>query len=116
MPPTWVKDIPGIYEGVLGSYREVVIFSTNGDYQHEVFRGQEQVTKEFGKWAATPGMYEIFLTPKSDFTQYYDPMKRAPSEKGASYGHYYYRPLSEGDTFTKISASVNYEFTLARKK
>ncbi len=116
MPSTWVKDIPGIYEGVFGQYREVLVFSTNGDYRHEVFRGQEELTKDFGKWVVTPGKYELFLTPNNYFSQHYDPMTKTFSEKGQNFLDAVYWPLSEGDTFTKISASVNYEFTLVRKK
>ncbi len=116
MPPTWVKDIPGIYEGVFGQYREVLVFSTNGDYRHEFFRGKEQITLEYGKWSAVSNIYEISIIPKTSFTQHYDPMRKTFSEKGSTFSGYDYSPLSEGETFSKISASVNYEFTLVRKK
>jgi hypothetical protein len=50
------------------------------------------------------------------FTQFYDPDARKFSETGKEFISYELRPLPDRKTFSKISASVDFDYTLARKK
>ena len=42
LPPDWGKDIPGVYEGSIPPFREVVTFYTNGTYFHEVYEARHR--------------------------------------------------------------------------
>ena len=115
LPKNWIKDIAGVYEGAFSSYREITEFNTNGTFRHQVFEGGKMIIAEAGKWSVFPGKYEIRLEPIGKFTQFYDPMTRKFDVVGKDFGSYVYWPLPDGKTFSKISASPEYEYCLVRK-
>lgn len=113
LPPSWQGEVPGIYEGGRSGFREVVEFRTGGIVHHEVYDGEVMIVKESSKWSVSQGSYSITV---DSFTQFYDPTTRKFSSAGAAFVGYEYLPLPDGKTFTKISASVDFDFCLIRKK
>lgn len=116
LPDDWDKEIPGVYEGANGSFREMLRFNTNGTYLHEVFKVDTRLVSEGGKWSVTRGRFEIHLTPEKDFTEFYDSAVGRFDENGRKFIDYYYYPLPDGRHFTNISADVDFRFQLARKE
>lgn len=116
LPKDWVKDVPGVYEGTSSSYTELVDFGADGRFSHELFQSGNKILTETGTWSISPGRYEIQITPAKTFTQFYDPVTRKFSTTGKEFGSYVYWPLPDGKTFSKISASVEFEYCLTRKK
>lgn len=113
LPANWHQNLPGIYEGISPSFRETVELKSDGTFQHEVSLAGRAVVRESGKWSTAPGRYVVDL---DRFTQFYDPVTKKFSETGKEFTSYELRPLPDGKTFSKISASVDFDYTLARKK
>ena len=113
LPANWHKDLPGIYEGTSSTFREAVEFKPDGTFRHEVFDANRSLLSESGKWSTSPGQFVVEL---NHFTQFYDPMTERFSRTGQEFGSYEFFPLPDGKTFTKISAHVEYKYTLKRKK
>ena len=101
-----------MYEGISALFRETVEFKTDGTFHHTVVLAGRTLVSESGKWSTSPGRYVADL---DRFTQFYDPVTRKFSETGTKFGSYEFRPLPDGKTFSKISASVDFDYTLARK-
>jgi len=113
LPANWHQDLPGIYEGTSSTFRETVEFKRDGTFRHDVFEAGRSVRSESGKWSTSPGRFVVDL---DHFTQFYDPMSDKFSGTGKEFVSYQLRPLPDGNTFNKISASVEFKYTLTRKK
>jgi hypothetical protein len=113
LPATWGKDVPGLYEGRHSGFREVLELRSDGSFHHELFKGDQSIFAESGKWTAPPGEFIIKLDA---FTQFYDPVAQKFSSEGRSFVAYQFGPLRDGKSFTKISASVDFEYCLVRKQ
>jgi len=116
LPPNWGKDIPGLYQEKISGHRETLQLNVDGTFRHELFSGENRIASELGKWIVPPGKYRIELVPAGEFTEFYDPMTQSFSTNGRPFGSYVYWPVPDGKTFSKISASVNFEYTLLRKE
>jgi hypothetical protein len=115
LPSDWAKDIPGTYQCTSGSYRESVVFTSDGIFLHKFFEKDKEILSESGKWNTPTSSFEIELNPTNHFTQFYDPMSKRISSTGSSFGSYIYFPLPDGKTFFKISPSPNFEYCLLRE-
>ena len=113
LPANWDKDLPGTYEGTSGTFREKVEFKSDGTFRHEVLEADGSLCSESGKWSVSQGRFEVIL---DHYNQFYDPMTGKFSETGREFGSYQFSPLPDGKTFYKISAEVDYKYTLTRKK
>jgi len=113
LPANWHQDLPGIYEGTSSTFREIVEFKRDGTFRHEVFEAGRSLCSESGKWSTSQGR---FVADLNHFTQFYDPMTDKFSGTGKEFGSYELGPLPDGKTFSKISASVEFKYTLTKKK
>ena len=113
LPNNWDKDIPGTYEGVFNSFKEIMEFNTDGDFRHEVLEGDKSILNEHGKWSVIHGKYIINL---DRFTQYYDPLTGTISTNCKHFIYYEYYPLPDGKKFYKISTDVDFRYCLTRKR
>jgi hypothetical protein len=113
LPTSWEKDITGKYEGGRAEFREVVEFKPGGIFCHEVFIDGKSVLNEASRWSVESGRFAINV---DSFTQFYDPSTRNCSASGSPFVGYVFLPLPEGKTFSKISASVDFDFCLYRQK
>jgi len=102
-----------VYEGGKLSFREVVELRPDGTFNHELFDGVRSIYSESGRWSIPPGRYEIRV---DSFTEFYDRLARNFAAQAKKYVAYQFFPLPEGKTFRKISACVDFEYCLLRKK
>jgi hypothetical protein len=116
LPADWDKQIPGAYAGSKGQLTEEISFEPSGAYIHTLRNGTNVIKTERGQWKPSQDKFEIWLNPSTskDFTQFYDPMADALSTNGKPFFEYVYFPILRRDGFDKISASVDYKFTLNR--
>lgn len=113
LPTNWEKDIPGLYEGSQAEFREVMEFKQGGICRHEVYVGGRSILNETSRWSALPNRFVIYV---DNFTEFYDPAIRKFGDKGKALVGYEFRPLSEGGTFDKLAAGIEFQFCLTRKK
>ncbi len=111
LPPNWDRDLPGTYDGTVAAFRERLEFLTNGTFRHQVFEADRVLIMETGKWNVVTGEFAVKLDP---FSQFYNPMSRTFSNTVSDFASYVFLPLPDGKTFSKISASVDFEFVLSR--
>jgi hypothetical protein len=118
LPKGWTKTVPGKFEGVSSSYKEVMEFRADGTFTHQGFNGSNQLFAESGHWTASSNRLEIAINPDTDFTELYDPRTHTFSSAGEKFISYVYWPawhIPVGTPFSSISASADYEFSLNRQ-
>jgi len=116
LPNTWTMDIPGTYEATRPPFKEIVEFRTDGTCLHQFFVNEHKVVSETGRWATTPGKFEISLLPDDVFSEFYDNGSRQFSTNKTSFSSYDFWPLPNGKTFSKISGFGDYAYSLTRTK
>ena len=109
----WEQTVPGVYEGNLPNFREVLDLNTNGVFRHRVFVREKVVVDETGHWSYRVDTGIINLDP---FTSFLDSEKRRITTNGVKRAVGALAVLRYGKAASKISVSHHTYYCLNKRQ
>lgn len=108
----WERTVPGVYEGSLQNFREVLDLNQDGSFRHEFFTGQQLVHSGTGKWSYDVKSGMIRVAP---FTSYYERETRSSTTNGVTKAADVFAVLRYGKSASRITQSTDVDYSLRKK-